>query len=681
MSGTEPYSHDVPHSHRSGMRIEPLISLQWFCDMEKLAGPAIAAANDGSLRFHPERPHTQVYLDWLENIRPWCISRQLWWGHQIPVWYRGEETLRGRASRPRATAGSATRTCWTPGSPRRCGRSRPWAGPSRPTSCAPSTPPTCSPRPGTSSSSGSRGWSCSGSSSPASCRSTDVPIHSTILAPDGQRMSKSLGTGHRPARGDRRARRRRAALRPAGDGVEPGRAATRPSACRQGRDLANKLWNASRLILLGVEEGAEPSAGARRDGRGPLDPLAPRAGHRSARRADRGLRALGRHARAVRLLLVRAVRLVPRAGQAAPLRRGGDRAAVSATLLYALDRMLRLLHPVMPHVTEEIWSFMPAERGLLAVADWPEAEPVASDEDAEAGSGARSQAITDLRRYREQAGVKPSAVAARPARRPRGTRGPRRRWRGWRGWSWRGRRRRPGRRGAGARRRRAAAARRRLRPRGRGPPHRGPARAARRGDRAAGEASWPTRGSWSARPPRWLRASASKLAGSRQALASLEGVVTAREAEEYLLGLELFGMRFGLDRMHKLMTALGMPQRRFASIHVVGSNGKSSTVRFIAAILERHGLRTGSYTSPHLRSFRERVEVGEEPVDARSASRRRCERAAASRGDGGAHARGRRRASPSSRRSPPPPTTSWPRAGWRWRWWRPGSAGATTPPT
>jgi dihydrofolate synthase/folylpolyglutamate synthase len=86
------------------------------------------------------------------------------------------------------------------------------------------------------------------------------------------------------------------------------------------------------------------------------------------------------------------------------------------------------------------------------------------------------------------------------------------------------------------------------------------------------------------------------------------------QAEEYLLSLELFGMRFGLDRMHRLMTVLGLPQRRFASIHVVGSNGKSSTVRFAAAILEREGLRTGSYTSPHLRSFRERIEVGEEPV-------------------------------------------------------------------
>jgi dihydrofolate synthase / folylpolyglutamate synthase len=90
--------------------------------------------------------------------------------------------------------------------------------------------------------------------------------------------------------------------------------------------------------------------------------------------------------------------------------------------------------------------------------------------------------------------------------------------------------------------------------------------------------------------------------------------VTPEQAEAYLLDLELFGMRFGLDRMHKLMTVLGIPQRRFASIHVVGSNGKSSTVRMIAAILERHGMRTGAYTSPHLRSFAERIEVGEKPV-------------------------------------------------------------------
>jgi dihydrofolate synthase / folylpolyglutamate synthase len=91
---------------------------------------------------------------------------------------------------------------------------------------------------------------------------------------------------------------------------------------------------------------------------------------------------------------------------------------------------------------------------------------------------------------------------------------------------------------------------------------------------------------------------------------------TEPDAERYLLGLELFGMRFGLERMHRLTTALGMPQRRFAQVHVVGSNGKSSTTRFVAALLERHGLRSGSYTSPHLERFRERIEVAEAPVPA-----------------------------------------------------------------
>jgi dihydrofolate synthase / folylpolyglutamate synthase len=85
--------------------------------------------------------------------------------------------------------------------------------------------------------------------------------------------------------------------------------------------------------------------------------------------------------------------------------------------------------------------------------------------------------------------------------------------------------------------------------------------------------------------------------------------VNGSEAERYLLSLELFGMRFGLDRMRRLMTALGHPERRFESIHVVGTNGKSSTVRMIAAILARHGLRTGAYLSPHLVSFGERIRI------------------------------------------------------------------------
>src|SRR3954451_2709657 len=88
-----------------------------------------------------------------------------------------------------------------------------------------------------------------------------------------------------------------------------------------------------------------------------------------------------------------------------------------------------------------------------------------------------------------------------------------------------------------------------------------------------------------------------------------------QDAERYLLGLELFGMRFGLDRMRRLLTTLGSPQEQFGSIHVVGTNGKSSTVRMIAAILERHGVHTGAYLSPHLVSFTERIRIGERDLE------------------------------------------------------------------
>jgi dihydrofolate synthase / folylpolyglutamate synthase len=90
---------------------------------------------------------------------------------------------------------------------------------------------------------------------------------------------------------------------------------------------------------------------------------------------------------------------------------------------------------------------------------------------------------------------------------------------------------------------------------------------------------------------------------------------TEAQAEQQLRSLELFGMRFGLDRMRRMMTVLGSPERRFASIHVLGTNGKTSTTRMTGAILQRHGLRTGTYTSPHLVSFRERVRLDERELE------------------------------------------------------------------
>ncbi len=90
---------------------------------------------------------------------------------------------------------------------------------------------------------------------------------------------------------------------------------------------------------------------------------------------------------------------------------------------------------------------------------------------------------------------------------------------------------------------------------------------------------------------------------------------TEVQAERQLRSLELFGMRFGLDRMRRMMTVLGSPERRFRSVQVLGTNGKSSTTRMLAAMLERHGLRTGAYLSPHLVSYRERIRVAERDVE------------------------------------------------------------------
>ena len=103
-----PYEHSVPFSERSGERIEPLISLQWFCRMDELAAPAIEAVERDEVRIVPES-YKRVYLNWMREIRPWCISRQLWWGHRIPVWYRA----RGRGGGRRE-----------PSSPARRGRAR-----------------------------------------------------------------------------------------------------------------------------------------------------------------------------------------------------------------------------------------------------------------------------------------------------------------------------------------------------------------------------------------------------------------------------------------------------------------------------------------------------------------------------------------------------------------------------
>ena len=155
---TEPYMHAVPFSHRSGERIEPLISLQWFMTMERAGGAGDRRrSHDGRLRIHPESQRKR-YLDWLGEHPPVVHLAPALVGPPDPRLVPRGRDLRRARSRRRATAGSATPTCSTRGSRPACGRSRRSAGPTTRPSCARSTRPTCSRRAATSSSSGSRAW-------------------------------------------------------------------------------------------------------------------------------------------------------------------------------------------------------------------------------------------------------------------------------------------------------------------------------------------------------------------------------------------------------------------------------------------------------------------------------------------------------------------------------------------
>ncbi|MFN8217439.1 MAG: valine--tRNA ligase [Solirubrobacterales bacterium] len=408
----EPYSHSVPFSHRSGERIEPLISLQWFCRMDELARPAIEVVERDEVRITPGQ-WKRVYLDWMREIRPWCISRQLWWGHRIPVWYCDacEETFVAEQAPERCAAcggelrqeedvldtwfSSAIWPFATLGWPEETPELRAFY----PTSFLTTAREILFL------------WVArmimTGLEFAGDVPFRDVYVHSVIQARDGRRMSKSLGTGIDPLE---------EIDKHGADALRFGLLAMSSTQdvrfsdpkVEQGRDLTNKLWNASRLILLNTVEGIEP---------------APRAAHVEDRwilsRLERTIASVGERLEAFdfahavqeaysffwRDLCDWYLEIVK------PRLYDGEE-EVSATLLYALERVLALLHPVMPFVTEEIWSFHPARRGPLVVHPFPVADHSLFDAAAEADVEGGIELTQRLRAWRDLAGVPAAAVLA-----------------------------------------------------------------------------------------------------------------------------------------------------------------------------------------------------------------------------------------------------------------------------
>jgi valyl-tRNA synthetase len=388
------YTHVVPFSHRSGARVEPLVSLQWFCDMTRLAAPAIAAVEEGRVRFTPPK-WGEVYLDWMREIRPWCVSRQLWWGHQIPVWYRGEEVYVGleapegdgwerdpdvldtwfsSALWPFATLGWPDRTPelekFYPTQVLSTARDIIFLWVAR--------------------------MVMMGVEYMGTEPFSDVYIHSVVQAPDGRRMSKSLGTGLDPL--ELIDRNGADALR-FGLLMMSSTQDVRFSADRidQGRQLVTKLWNASRLV---IDRGGRVVPEA--------PPAATLADRWIASRVDDAV-ARGREL-TDRFQLSQLADLVYhlvfddycdwylellKAGEATPEMAG-----------YALEQVLALAHPLMPFVTEETWSRLPGSEGLMA-RHAPPLAPGPRDEDAEAEIAGVREVVTALRAYRSTRGLPP----------------------------------------------------------------------------------------------------------------------------------------------------------------------------------------------------------------------------------------------------------------------------------
>jgi valyl-tRNA synthetase len=363
----EPFTHDVPYSQRSGRRVEPLISLQWFMRMDDLAKPAIEAVHHGRVRFFPER-WAGVYLDWMEGIRPWCISRQLWWGHRLPVYYCDacEETY---------VAASPPERCGACGGPLRHDEdvldtwfsSALW--PFATLGWPAQTPELAAFYPTNVLVTGRdilHLWVARmimmGLEFRGEVPFHDVYITSIIQAADGRRMSKSLGTGVDPI--DAIAEHGADALR-FGLLVMSSTQDVRWSAekVEQGQGLANKLYNASRLVVLSIDPEAapRPQPSAIED-RWILSRLL---------RIDRQLHdRLGSydfaHA-ALELYDFIYGELCDWYLELIKPRLREPTGELSSTLRFVLRETLTLAHPIIPFVTEEMWAYVRDEdEGLLA---------------------------------------------------------------------------------------------------------------------------------------------------------------------------------------------------------------------------------------------------------------------------------------------------------------------------
>ena len=415
---TEDYSHNVGTCYRCHNDVEPLISAQWFVKMAPLAKEALRVVNDGEVQFIPER-FTKTYTNWMENVHDWCISRQLWWGHQIPAWTcadcghitvdRTDPTCCAKCGSKNITREEDVLDTWfssalwpfsTLGWPDKT----PELDYFYPTSVLVT------------------GYDIiffwvarmifSGCAHTGQPPFHTVLIHGLVRDDKGRKMSKSLGNGIDPL--DMIDRYGCDALRMNMiTGNSPGNDMRfYVDRCEAMRNFANKLWNASRYVLMNVPEGMQP---------GLPDTL---------EIADKWILSK------LNTLIAQVTDNLERYElgiavqkvydffwddycdwyiELTKARLYGEEAQSKQTaiqvLVYVLDQTLRLLHPFIPFITEEIWQSIPHQGQALIVAPWPKTDAALAFPQEETQMEAVTQAIRAVRARRAEMNVPPSKKA------------------------------------------------------------------------------------------------------------------------------------------------------------------------------------------------------------------------------------------------------------------------------
>ncbi|CAO4135316.1 valine--tRNA ligase [Methylorubrum extorquens] len=418
----EPNTHAVPHGDRSGVVIEPYLTDQWYVNVKPLAERALQAVRDGQTRFVPDN-YEKIFFQWLENIEPWCVSRQLWWGHQIPVWYDAEggifvaESEADAVAQAKAKHGREVALTRDPDVLDTWFSSALW--PFSTLGWPDKTPELARFYPTNTLVTGKdiiffwvARMMMMGLHLTDQAPFETVYLHTLVRDEKGAKMSKSKGNVVDPVDlidrfGADALRFTLAALAAPGRDIKLG-----PQRVEGYRNFATKLWNAARFAEM---NGCELKADFRPEAvRETLNAWALTEAAKAVAEVAQGITVYRfNDAAAAAYRFVWNVFCDWYLELAKPVLHGegvdlAARAETQATVAFLIDQIAKLLHPFMPFLTEELWAIkgqvLPTPRGLLALESWPELSAY-TNKQAEEEIGWLVDLISEVRSARSETNV------------------------------------------------------------------------------------------------------------------------------------------------------------------------------------------------------------------------------------------------------------------------------------